>query len=89
MMTFEAILAFPGELRRYRSLGGLRRLQYWRDLGAEHEQRQEEQELEDPDIVFPTSSTLFCFKVKVRAIRPPLSLSEMFFFVILQCSSLS
>ena len=55
MMTFEAILAFPGELRRYRSLGGLRRLQYWRDLGAEREKRQEEQELEDPDIIFPTS----------------------------------
>ena len=36
-------------------LGGLRRLQYWRDLGAEEEQRREEQELEDPDIVFPTS----------------------------------
>ena len=43
----------------------LQTLQIWRDLGAVKEKGREEQKLEDPDIVFPTSETLLCFKVKV------------------------
>ena len=43
------------------------RLQYWRDLGATEEKRRGRQELEDPEIVFPTSSTIMCFRVKVGA----------------------
>ena len=56
------------------------RLQYWRDLGAVEEQRRGEQNLEDPDVVFPTSVTLMCFKVKVGAVLPPLLLSFVYLF---------
>ena len=56
------------------------RPQYRRDLGAMEEQRRGKQKLEDPDIVFPTSVTLMCFKVKVRAIMPPLLLSYFYLF---------
>ena len=56
------------------------RPQYRRDLGAMEEQRRGKQKLEDPDIVFPTSVTLMCFKVKVGAMLPPLLLSYFYFF---------
>ena len=56
------------------------RPQYWRDLGAVEEQRRGEQNLEDPDIVFPTSVTLMCFKVKVGAMLPSLLLSFFYLF---------
>ena len=56
------------------------RPQYWRDLGAVEEQRRGEQNLEDPDVVFPTSVTLMCFKVKVGAVLPPLLLSFVYLF---------
>ena len=56
------------------------RPQYRRDLGAVEEQRRGEQNLEDPDVVFPTSVTLMCFKVKVGAVLPPLLLSFVYLF---------
>ena len=59
------------------------RPQYRRDLGAMEEQRRGKQKLEDPDIVFPTSVTLMCFKVKVGAMLPPLLLS--YFYLLCQC----
>ena len=61
----------------------LQKTPYWWDLGSVEEQRQEEQELGDPDIVFPTSETLLCFKVKVGAMMPPLLLS--YFYLLCQC----
>ena len=56
---------------------------YWWDLGSVEEQGQEEQKLEDPDIVFPTSVTFMCFKVRVGAMLPPLLLS--YFYLLCQC----
>ena len=44
----------------------------WRSRGGR------KQELEDPEIVFPSIVTFVCFKVKVGAIWSPLLKSKMF-----------